>query len=86
MPPPRPLIIRPRHSSLLFFEDLVLGNQILNGLPLLPVEPIGQGKENQLPGMEDERHSAPDAENNAPSIFWTRYCDVKLPGVLAEQR
>ena len=56
----------------LFFENLVLGNQILDGWLLLPVEPSGQGKENQLPGMEDQLHSAPDAENNAPSIFGTR--------------
>jgi hypothetical protein len=39
-----------------FFQDLILGAQVLDDLLLLPIDPTGKGEQEKLPGLQSEFH------------------------------
>ena len=61
--PPSPLIVAEKNSAFaeFFFENLALGPQAFDDFLLLTVAPAGEEGEEELPRLEDEVPSRPDA-------------------------
>ena len=47
----------------LLFKHLVLGAQVLEDFLLMPVDPVGEDQEQQLPRLQDRLHISPDIVN-----------------------
>jgi hypothetical protein len=64
------LVIAEKNSlpAQLLFEDLILGDQVFDDLLLLPVEPAGQNNQQQLPGMQNQAHGSPDADDGEKTL------------------
>ena len=62
---PPPLVIIQQNALLasFFAKNLVLGSEILDDLLLLPIDPIRQNDEQQLPRLQNEIHRGTQLSN-----------------------